>query len=201
MTAMLPRGETIERLRTVWMGVAGRFAAYTLALPGCPAFVCQPEVCDAHCCRAFSVSLGDREVARMHQTSGLQPIAFLESEDGAPLTLPMAQPYLLRRADNHCAQLAGDLSCGTYAGRPNACRLYPHFIIFIDTATGRPVAGNLPVMREAAASLLDGEAAGRHVPRLVRHNECPGFTGPPMDAAAWLGLFAETYRLQFEDFP
>jgi len=36
---------------------------------------------------------------------------------------------------------------------------------------------------------------------LVRHNECPGFTGPPMDAAAWLGLFAETYRLQFEDFP
>jgi Fe-S-cluster containining protein len=184
-------------MQSIWESLSARYEAYQLALPGSPRFICQAELCDAHCCRAFSVNLGDGEVARMERSSGLQPIEFLESEDGELVTLPLAQPYLLKRAENHCALLRDDLGCGQYDGRPNACHLYPHFIIFVDANTGRPVHLERPAMRTAFEAALAGSDEGGHMALLLRHTECPGFTGAPMGEGEWRELFVQTFELQY----
>ncbi len=137
----------------------------------------------------------------MRQASALPPVAFLESEHGAPIHLPLAQPFLLKRSNNHCALLRDDLACGQYEGRPNACRLYPHFVLFIDPSTRRPLHADLDVMTASFEATLAGAtptADARCVPLLLRHIECPGFTGPPMSTEDWRSLFAETFRLQYE---
>ena len=118
-----------------WQTISSRYAAYTLAMPGAATFRCQPELCDAHCCRAFTVNLGESEVSRMAASSGLPASRFLESSHGEPLALPLAQPYILARRHNRCALLGPSLTCSQYEGRPNACRLYPHFMIFASPST------------------------------------------------------------------
>ena len=197
MGVMVAPFEATQRMRSLWESVADRYTAYRLVLPGAAAFVCQAELCDAYCCRAYSVGLGDAEVDRFQRASGLQPVEFLECEDGAPIRLPLAQPFLLRRADNRCAQLRDDLGCGQYEGRPNACRLYPHFVLVFDAETLRPVHSDTDVIAAAVASALGG-APSPFVALLLRHIECPGFTGPPMSEAEWRTLFDETHRLQYE---
>jgi Fe-S-cluster containining protein len=184
-------------MQSIWESLSARYAAYQLALPGSPRFICQAELCNAHCCRVFSVNLGESEVERMQRASGLQPIQFLESEDGELVTLPLAQPYLLKRAGNHCAQLQDDLGCAQYEGRPNACHLYPHFVIFVDPESARPVQPEPVVMRSAMDAALDGDALAHCVPLLLRHIECPGFTGPPMSETEWRELFEQTFALQY----
>lgn len=177
--------------------MAERFQAYQLVLPGSPAFVCQPETCTAYCCHAYSVGLSDADVERMRRFEGLEPVDFLElDEERQPVTLPMAQPYLLARSDNHCKLLGADLRCGAYHGRPNACRLYPHFVVFWDEEAGR--ARTTPAKRTAAAfdAAIKGKRYGP-VPLLLGHSECPGFTGPPLSPADWFGLFRATYQLQY----
>ena len=112
-------------MQAAWAAARPRFEAYDLVLPGSPRFVCQPTVCTAYCCHAYSVSLGDAEAERMRRFEGLERVDFLElDEDRQPIELPMVQPYLLVRQDNHCKMLGADLRCTTYNGRPNACRLY-----------------------------------------------------------------------------
>jgi len=184
-------------MRHAWETLAERFAAYELVLPGTPGFICQAESCAAHCCKFYSVSLGEREMERLKRWSGLEPVEFLESEDGEPITLPLAQPYLLARKDGHCALLGDDLRCGQYHGRPEACRLYPHFVIFLDETTGRPVHSATREMAESLQRVLDGEEDSMYVPLLLRHVECPGFTGPGIEQDAWEQLFTETFRLQY----
>lgn len=191
---------TLSRIQQAWEAIAARFTAYELILPGSATFVCQAEACAAHCCKVFSVALGEREVARMTLASGRQPVAFLELEDGQPITLPLLQPYLLARKEGSCALLADDLLCGEYEGRPDACRLYPHFVLFVDEKTGRPVHGNPDGMEAAIGVALGGahtKAAGALVPLLLRHLECPGFTGPLLGEAPWRDLLSETFRLQY----
>lgn len=136
----------------------------------------------------------------MRDSSGRQPIHFLETEGDEPLKLPLAQPFLLKRTDNHCALLQDDLACGEYDGRPNACRLYPHFVLFIDPATRKPVHADVSAMHTAIEATLAGTVPtpGALVPLLLRHIECPGFTGPPMSFEDWRSLLAETFRLQYE---
>ncbi|HKS92093.1 MAG TPA: YkgJ family cysteine cluster protein [Tepidiformaceae bacterium] len=194
---MIPSPVTLETIAASWDAIRTRYGAYALAMPGVPAFHCQPQLCDAHCCRAFTVNLGEAEVRRMHTTSGLAPSRFLESENGEPLALPLAQPYILARRDNHCALLDDSLGCGQYAGRPNACRLYPHFLLFFDRALQRPVHGDVGAIRHSIARLLAGQPFDVLVPMLVRHVECPGFTGEPMTPEQWIALVAETFELQF----
>lgn len=180
-----------------WQAAAERFQAYRLVLPGTPSFVCQPETCTAHCCHAFSVSLGDRERARMAAVEGLAPAEFLElDEDGEPLALPMLQPYLLARTDGHCKMLRPDLRCGAYEGRPNACRLYPHFVVFWDPAENRALTARSPRV-QAAIEALPAPSGGL-VPLLLGHIECPGFTGPPVTEEEWLALASGVCRLQYE---
>ena len=180
-----------------WAGVAARFGAYNLVLPGSPTFICKAEACTAHCCRVYSVSLGEPEVERLEKWSGLTPIHFLESEDGEPLTLPLAQPYLLSRSDGHCSLLGDDLRCSQYHGRPDACRLYPYFVVAISTASGKPVYSNVAGIRSAATGAADGTREGDLVPLLLSHVECPGFTGPPLPALDWRTLLLETAALQY----
>ena len=81
-------------MRQAWERLADRYRAYSLCLPGSASFICQAQLCKAHCCRAFSVNLGEGEVARMEAASGLAAVRFLECEEGEPIVLPMAQPYL-----------------------------------------------------------------------------------------------------------
>jgi Fe-S-cluster containining protein len=188
---------TLGRMDRAWAAIAERFTAYELVVPGSATFICQAQACAAHCCKVFSVALGDREVTRMTAASGRQPLAFLELEGGEPITLPLLQPYLLARKDGSCVLLGADLLCGEYEGRPDACRLYPHFVLFVDETTGRPVHGDPDRMAQAVAAALDGSEAMPLVPLLLRHLECPGFTGPPLAEPAWRGLLGETYRLQY----
>lgn len=187
----------IERMRAAWAALAPRFTAYELVLPGSPAFICKAERCESHCCRIYSVSLGDRELARLSKWSGLAPVELVESENGSPIALPLAQPYLLARGNGQCALLAEDLRCGQYHGRPEACRLYPHFVVCLDEATGRPVHADTDAMAASLAAVLTGREPEPYVPLLLRHLECPGFTGPGISEDSWLDLFGETFRLQY----
>ena len=186
-----------ESMRDAWRAASPRFEAYGLVLPGSPSFVCQPLVCTAYCCHAYSVSMGEAEMERFKRFQGLEPVQFLElDEDGTPVTLPLNQPYLLRREDNHCKFLSPELGCSAYHGRPNACRLYPHFVVFWDTEAGtaRSVASKRVTASFEAGSR--GNVLGL-VPLLLGHSECPGFTGPPIAEDAWFELFRNTYQLQY----
>lgn len=184
-------------MRAAWSAIAPRFAAYELVVPGSPGFICKAERCESHCCRIYTVSLGDSELARLSKWSGLAPIELVESEGGEPIVLPLAQPYLLARRDGQCALLADDLRCGQYHGRPEACRLYPHFVICLDEATGRPVHADTDGMSGSVAAVLEGGDPAPYVPLLLRHLECPGFTGPGIAEADWHDLLGETFRLQY----
>ena len=180
-----------------WQRLEPRLAAYRLLVPGSPAFICQPEACTAHCCHAFSVNLGEREVDRMSRATGMQMVEFLELDEGEPITLPMAQPYLLARRDGRCRFLGEGLGCDVYAGRPNACRLYPHFVVFWDEAAQRPLFGGGEDLGASVERVVAGEL-GEPLPLLLGHSECPGFTGPPIAERDWRELLQHTYQLQFE---
>lgn len=193
MFEMTAESLNLARMQRTWDAIKERYQAYQLVLPGSPRFVCQAELCDAHCCRAFSVNLGESEVARMEQESGLQTVQFLECEDGRPVVLPLAQPFLLARNDNRCRLLGDDLGCTQYHGRPNACRLYPHFVVFIDEASKRPVTADLGGIVRS----FEPPPAGPYVPLLLAHVECPGLTGAPLDQTEWDRLIRQTYQLQY----
>lgn len=188
-----------ERMSALWEVVAPRLMAYRLVLPGAASFVCQASFCEANCCRVFSVALGDREVERLGRASGLPVSAFLELEDGEPVALPLAQPYLLARSESRCRLLGPDLGCTQYEGRPDACRLYPHFVLFFEPATGRPIHADLAAMGSALEWALAGAREARCIPLLLRHVECPGFTGPLLGQEAWNSLLEETAHLQYPD--
>jgi len=184
-------------MRAGWQKLAPRFTAYELHLPGSPSFVCLVEKCPAHCCKIYTVSLNAPELERLTRFSGLEPVDLLECEDGQPITLPLAQPYILARRDGKCALLGDDLRCSQYEGRPESCRLYPHFIIFLNEETGRPVYSELDAMTASIRAVVNGEDPGPLVPLLLRHLECPGFDGEPIAEDAWVALARETFQLQY----
>lgn len=184
-------------LRTAWAEAASKYEAYNLVLPGDPSFLCQPQECDAYCCRTFSVSLGDREVAHFERESGLSPTAFLELEEGEPVALPLAQPFLLARTDGRCSMLGGDLGCTQYEARPDACRLFPYQLLFIDDERHRNVRPSAAERVAAVESMLRGEAAAGVTVFLVGHTECPGFTAAPLTQADWEALVRRIFGLQF----
>ena len=185
-----------EQLRLAWHGLSRDFPAYALVMPGDPSFICQAEACDAHCCRAFSVPLGEGEVERMTKFSGFSPGRFLESEAGEPLALPMVQPYLLARNEGSCILLREDRGCGQYAGRPDACRMYPHQLVVVENGRAAFAAGNAVVRRGLESMAADTGPAPVTV-LLLRHRECPGFTGSPLTIAEWFRTLYETCDLQF----
>lgn len=183
-----------------WRTLAERLPNYDLITPGTPAFVCLTGECPVHCCKRFSVSLGERDRDRLSAVHGIAPDAFLEMVDGEPLAMPLAQPFLLARREGQCVLLRDDLLCGVHEGRPDACRLYPHFVLFFERETFRPNHADTAGMRTSLAAALAGEmAAVEYLPLLVRHRECPGFSGAPMAEGEWRGLLAETARLQYAD--
>ncbi|MCC6381106.1 MAG: YkgJ family cysteine cluster protein [Dehalococcoidia bacterium] len=188
-------GAATSQRRERWAAAADRLGSYALLEIGDASFVCKAADCAAHCCKVFSVSLGEAEVGRLASATGWPPARFLESEDGRPLALPLAQPYLLKRRGRGCGLLGDDLLCGVYDGRPDACRLYPHFVLLL-SREGGPVQPDAESLASALAAAATGDA---HEPAavLVRHLACPGFTGPPLDEAAWLALLRETARLQY----
>lgn len=189
---------TLAAQQRAWKAVESRFSGYALLMPGDPQFVCLATDCPAHCCRKYSVSLGADEVDRMVRASGLQPVYFLESEDGEPISLPLAQPFLLAREDGACKLLGDQMLCGQYEGRPDACRQYPHHVLFIDTEEEKPVYGDLQRMAEAMAWFGEDDSSEPScVPILVRHLDCPGFDGVPLAEADWLELIHETTHLQY----
>lgn len=140
--------------------------------------------------------LDDGELAHLARTTGRQVIELVELDEGSPIRLPLAQPYLLARANNHCAHLGDSLGCSVYAGRPGACRLYPHQVIVVDPETGRPLHTSPGDARVAGRTLIAGQSSVA-IPLLLRHTACPGFTAPPLDESAWATLLTETIALQF----
>jgi Fe-S-cluster containining protein len=188
----------LDRIVAAWDNVRERFGAYSLVLPGTPSFTCQPNLCTAHCCHAFSVNMGEAEADRMARETGMRRVQFLELEEGDPITLPLAQPFLLAREGGRCRFLGPELGCTVYSGRPNACRLYPHFVVFVDAGTGKVSTPAPADARRAIDALLAGQAASP-VPLLLGHIECPGFTGDPLPEASWRALLEATYQLQYEE--
>ena len=187
----------LQRLRDTWRRIASDYPAYDLLLPGAPAFICQAEACSAHCCRTFSVPVGEADVRRMQTATGLQPVDFLESEDGKPIALPLAEPYLLARSGGRCRLLGDDLACTHYDGRPTACRVYPHQVLWVSEQSARPVYPGIGAAQEAVSATLAG--TGDAVALLLRHLECPGFTGEPIGERQWATLLLETALLQLGD--
>lgn len=182
-----------QPLRLLWARIATGYPGYAAVLPGDPAFLCQAQRCEAWCCRNLTVPIGDADAGRLAGFTGLPLSRLVESEDGVPLRLPLVDPYVLARRDGGCAHLGGDDTCTVYDGRPSACRLYPHQILFFDDS-GRPAAVRDP--HAAVEALLNGEPGGV-TPVLVRHLPCPGFTGPPLSARAWAALAREVAAVQF----
>lgn len=184
-------------MREAWLIAAPRFEAYRLLLPGSPRFVCQPQACTAYCCHAYSVSLGDADVERMKRFESLELVDFLElDEDRRPITLPLAQPYLLARSEGHCKMLGPELGCGTYDGRPNACRLYPHFVVFWDAEALRARTSASKRVDSSFQATMKRRLYGP-TPLLLGHTECPGFTGDPITETEWWATFESTYQLQY----
>lgn len=184
-------------MRDAWAGIAERFQAYELVVPGATAFDCLQGNCTEHCCNRYTVNLSERDVDRVVRFSGRSPRDFLECEDGEPISLPIAQPYVLTRAGGTCTFLQSDLGCGVYEGRPNACRLYPHFVLFVDPDSGRPTYGDIPAISDSMGDWLAGRASGL-VPVLMRHCACPGFEGDrTLPEDEWLTILRETARIQY----
>jgi len=187
----------LDRIVAAWDCVRDRFGAYSLVLPGTPSFICQPNLCTAHCCHAFSVNMGEAEAGRMARETGMALVQFLELEEGEPITLPLAQPFLLPRR-RPLPFPRPRARCTVYTGRPNACRLYPHFVVFVDAATGKVTTPPPGAGRRAVDALLAGQSSS-FVPLLLGHVECPGFTGDPLPEASWRTLLEATYHLQYEE--
>jgi Fe-S-cluster containining protein len=184
-------------MRAAWEIVASRLMAYSLVTSGDASFICQAELCSAHCCKKFTVNLDQTELQHLAAVTGLPPSRFLECEEGVPVVLPLAQPYVLSRTDGHCTLLGDDLLCTAYDGRPGACRLYPYFIVAVDVDSRRPVYGDVDAIRAACAAAARGALDGPLVPLLLRHLECPGFTGPAQAPADFWRLFGSTAALQY----
>jgi Fe-S-cluster containining protein len=204
MQATIPEVES--RLRDLWTRVAKHCAAFELVLPGSASFVCQAAACPVHCCKVFGiVPVSEDEIQRLSRFSGLERVQLVETRDGRPLVLPELpanRPYhLSRTADGACALLGDDLFCSQYEGRPDACRVYPHYVFFFDSQTERPVIADDAEGREAIAHLVAGDIAaaeGQLLPVLLRHGGCPGFTGPALGREEWLALVQATFQLQYE---
>jgi Fe-S-cluster containining protein len=187
--------ERIESsLTCAWRPIAERYPAYSLLRPGDASFICQAQACQSYCCHAFSVSMGESDVARMRAASRLPASRFLECEDGQPLVVPLYQPYLMARSDGRCTLLRPDMACGQYEGRPDDCRLYPHQVLFAHRKDG----GEAHPSRRNIRRTLAFEVEGELVPLLIRHNECPGFTGPALSVDAWAAQLRETATIQYK---
>ena len=181
-------------MESAWAAVSNRYEGYRLVLPGELSFLCQPDLCEAHCFRAFHVALGEEEVERL---AVVEPVSrFLEHEDGEPVNLPLARPFVLARQGGQCIFLSEELSCQGYQARPDACRLYPHQVVFVQAEVGRPSRPPINEALRALNALISGEYPGPLVPLLLRHVECPGFTGRPMTADEWAEVLSDTYALQ-----
>ncbi|MEZ4492298.1 MAG: hypothetical protein R3C29_03160 [Dehalococcoidia bacterium] len=121
------------------------------------------------------------------------PCNSLESEAGTPITPAACEalpPAPGRKPLRHAS--LPDLGCSVYSGRPDACRQYLYQVLFASVEGGiaRP-------SRDEALALLASDSGAGPVALLVRHIECPGFTGEPLSSADWRTLRQSTLALQF----
>ncbi len=159
--------------------VRERYPAYAAVMAGDPSFRCEPDECNSRCCRSLTVPASEEDAARIELGTGRARRTFLECEDGVPLALPLVDPFVLARKNAACALLRPDGSCGIYRSRPSACRSYP-----FDVA---PLAETRPADRGARATGPSRSAE----PVLLRHLDCPGFTGEPLTQQEWAALVEE----------
>lgn len=187
--------QLIGRVRAAWGLIAPRFGGYELVLPDTPAFRCLSSACPANCCRPYSVPLDEEDLARFVGRSGLPVEEVVECEEGRPVVLPLAEPYLLARSGGACKFLASDGRCQQYDARPSACRLYPFQALLVDEGAARIVSPSARRLRDAFAA-LDGVGSGV-VPVLIRHRACPGFVAEPLGEARWRELLRSVMELQY----
>ena len=193
----LPRWRSARlELEALWERIRERYGSYRLVLPGEPSFICQPHECDAYCCRAFNVALDERGGGAVGgRPPAGPPSRFLESEDGEPITLPLANPFVLGRREGHCVFLSDELACDEYEARPDAVPL----CIRTRSCSSTPRAGRAAqppaeAGRRAVEAVAEGRATEGPVPLLLRHDQCPGFTGPASTEEAWARAAAGDVR-------
>lgn len=164
--------------------LAGTYPTYKPFRPGDPSLDCPTDACSAWCCRSLTVPADDHDVSAIAEHQTLPQARFLESEGGFPIELPLAHPYVMARSEGACVFLDKDHLCNVYEARPSACRSYPFELLVVESASGR----ELPVSEEAVLRALgpgETESLNGESAVLMRHRECPGFTGEPMTEAAW----------------
>ena len=161
-----------------------------LVHPGTPSFRCQPQACDALCCRSpYRVDPSEQEVDILIRR-GEDPAAFLEEGGVIPL---LTQPR------GACSFLGDDLACGVYEGRPEGCVQYPYLLLFVPRegaplVTARGPSEELDTAIEAAAGGSPQESG--HVPLLLRDLACPGFTEEPLTFEQYADLLRNLRRLE-----
>ena len=188
-----------RQMQAVWSLAEQRLATYRLVCPGEPSFRCLASECPANCCVPFTVALSAEDVDRLVRFTGRPVRELVECDGDEPLVLPLAEPYVLARIGGRCRFLGSDGLCSVYEGRPNACRLYPFQVVFVERQSGRPRAATPSLVtraRELFASAVidDGEPV---VPLLLRHAACPGMVGPPLSEEEWRDLACRVLELQF----
>ncbi len=174
-----------------------------LVAPGTPGFRCQPQTCDALCCRSpYLAGVSERDVSLLRE-GGEEPLHFLDIDPGQLQELlgqgmRWSQFVTLRQEESRCVFLGEDLSCGAYERRPDGCALYPHRLVFV------PPGGDRIATNVESVDLLDrsvrialGWEPGEppYVPLVLRDLACPGFTEPPLSSAGYTALLERIWDL------
>ncbi len=189
----------LGQMQAAWSLAEARLATYRLVCPGEPSFRCLASECPTNCCVPYTVALSAEDLDRLVRVTRRPVRELVECEGEEPVVLPLAEPYVLAREGGRCRFLGADGLCTVYEGRPNACRLYPFQVVFVERESGKPRAGT-PRLVSRARDLFTSGTADEHepvLPLLLRHAACPGMVGPPLDVGEWRRLALQVLELQY----
>ena len=186
--------ELLEIARIKWKTVNGNLER--LVTPDTHSFNCQPDVCDALCCRRpYIAGMSIWDIELLEKTENAPSDLLVESGvtvTGKLETIREAQKsestqdtlsWLPQDTHGKCIFLRQDNSCGCYSTRPNSCAQYPYTLLFIPI-NGRKILSYTKNIEELEQSvhIATAELNGtpNYVPLIVRDSACPGFTGKAM---------------------
>src|SRR3989338_363347 len=108
--------------------------------------------CNGHCCRNYRVALCPSDITSIQNSTGLNPIDFIEFESVdnmwsifADVLIYKNYYYLTlrRRKDEHCIFAEKEnkrLVCSIYGNHPLACRMYPFKLTLDNRVAKRDVS-------------------------------------------------------------
>ncbi len=198
--------EMLGRAQAAWLRIDPR-RPERLVTPATPAFRCQPDTCNAACCRVYVAPVTWWDAGLLRRGGLDVSVAVIDAEELRPpemrpqeMRQPPASPRIsLRRTDaGACVFLGSDRRCGIYPHRPNGCVLYPYTLAFVDAETQRLLPDNQdPAALDHAVRVAAGRDPGTAavIPALLRDSWCPGFTDAPLGEAGYARLLLDLWPL------